>query len=44
MIAQEEAKKTDYDIYQEVFIDEVNSELLQSIEKSKGDVVVVLMR
>lgn len=43
-IAREEAKKSDSDIYQEVFIDEVNGELMQSVEKAKGDAVVVLMR
>ena len=43
-IAKEEAKKSDKDIYLEVFIDEVNAELMQSVEKSKGDVTVVLMR
>ena len=43
-IAKEEAKKSDKDLYLEVFIDEVNAELMQSVEKSKGDVTVVLMR
>ena len=44
MIAREEAKRSDYDIYEEVFIDEVNAQLLESVEKANGDVVVVLMR
>ena len=44
MIAREEAKKTDYDIYEEVFIDEVNACLMENVEKAKGDVVIVLMR
>jgi polyhydroxyalkanoate synthesis regulator protein len=43
-IAYEESKKTKSDIYDEVFIDEVNAELISSVEKSKSDVVVVLMR
>jgi len=36
--------KSQYDIYQEVFIDEVNAELMQSVERAKGDAIVVLMR
>ena len=31
-IAREEARKSDIDIYQEVFIDEINGELMQSVE------------
>lgn len=43
-IAREEAKKSDTDVYHEVFIDEINNELMQSVGKAKGDVVIVLMR
>ena len=44
LIAREEAKRSEYDIYEEVFIDEVNAQLLESVEKANGDIVVVLMR
>lgn len=32
------------DIYDEVFIDEINQELLNSVMRQQGEVVVVLMR
>ena len=43
-MAIQEAAKTEDDIYQEVFIDEVNQELLKNILKQEGEVIVVLMR
>ena len=43
-MAIQEATKTEDDIYQEVFIDEVNQELLKNILKQEGEVIVVLMR
>ena len=39
-----EAQKTEYDIYQEVFIDEVNQELLKNIQKCEGSIIVLLLR
>ena len=35
-VARREAQKTEYDIYDEVFIDEINQELLKSISKCEG--------
>jgi hypothetical protein len=42
--AKKESTKTQHDIYQEVFIDEINQELLNSTLKADGEVIVVLMR
>ena len=43
-VAKREAQKTEYDIYDEVFIDEINQELLKNISKCEGQLVVVLVR
>lgn len=43
-VAVREAEKSEDDIYQEVFIDEVNEELLKNVLKQEGEVIVVLMR
>lgn len=42
--AQKEAARTQHDIYQEVFIDEINQQLLNSVQKADGEVVIMLMR
>lgn len=42
--AKREASKTEDDIYEEVFIDEVNQEILNSVLKQEGEIIVVLMR
>ncbi len=42
--AAREALKTQHDIYQEVFMDEVNQELLNSVLKTEGETVVLLLR
>ena len=36
--------KTEDDIYDEVFIDEVNQELLKSVMGADGDIIVLLLR
>ena len=41
---ERESKKTDHDVYTEVFIDEVNQELLNSVQKAEGEVIVLLVR
>jgi len=38
------AEKTADDIYEEVFIDEVNQELLKNVLKQDGEIIVVLVR
>lgn len=43
-VAQREALKTENDVYEEVFIDEVNQEILKNVIKQDGEVIVVLMR
>ena len=43
-VAKREAQKTEYDIYDEVFIDEINQELLKNISKCEGQLIVVLVR
>ena len=43
-VAKREAQKTEYDLYQEVFIDEVNQELLKNVQKCEGEIVVLLVR
>jgi hypothetical protein len=42
--ARREALKTDHDIYSEVFIDEVNQQLLNGVLKTEGETVVLLLR
>ena len=42
--AKREAQKTENDIYEEVFIDEVNQEMLKNVMKQEGEIIVVLMR
>ena len=42
--AKRESVKTEHDIYQEVFIDEVNQQLLNGVLKTDGDTVVLLLR
>lgn len=42
--AKRESVKTEHDIYQEVFIDEVNQQLLNGVLKTEGDTVVLLLR
>ena len=42
--AKRESVKTQSDIYQEVFIDEINGQLLNSVLKTEGDTIVLLMR
>jgi hypothetical protein len=39
-----ESKKSEHDIYNEVFMDEVNQELLNSVLKTEGETVVLLLR
>ena len=43
-VAKREAQKSEYDLYQEVFIDEVNQELLKNVQKCEGEIVVLLVR
>ena len=43
-VTKREAQKTEYDLYNEVFIDEVNQELLKNIHKCEGEIVVLLVR
>ncbi len=43
-MAKREASKTEDDIYEEVFIDEVNQELLKNVQKQDGSIVIVLCR
>ena len=43
-MAKREALKTEDDVYEEVFIDEVNQEILKNVMKQDGEVIVVLMR
>ena len=43
-IAAAQSTKTENDIYEEVFIDEVNQELLKNVLKQDGEIIVVLMR
>ena len=43
-MAKREASKTEDDIYEEVFIDEVNQELLKNVQKQDGQIVIVLCR
>jgi len=42
--AKREASKTEDDIYEEVFMDEVNQEILKNVLKQDGEIIVVLMR
>ena len=39
-----ESKKTEHDVYTEVFMDEVNQELLNSVLKAEGETIVLLLR
>lgn len=39
-----ESKKTEHDVYTEVFMDEVNQELLNSVFKAEGETIVLLLR
>jgi hypothetical protein len=41
--AEKEASRTEADVYREVFIDEANTHLLTSVQKTEGTVVVVIM-
>ena len=43
-VAKREAAKTQDDIYEEVFIDEVNQELLKNVLKQDGEIIIVLLR
>lgn len=43
-VAERESHKSSHDVYTEVFIDEVNVELLNSVQKTEGELVVMLMR
>ena len=43
-VARREAQKSEDDIYEEVFIDEVNQEMLKNVLKQDGEIIVVLMR
>ena len=43
-VAKREAQKTEYDLYNEVFIDEVNQELLKNVQKCEGEIIVLLLR
>ena len=43
-VTKREAQKTEYDLYQEVFIDEVNQELLKNVQKCEGEIIVLLVR
>ena len=42
--AEKESAKTENDIYEEVFIDEVNQQLLSNVLKQEGEIIVVLLR
>lgn len=42
--AKRESQKSEKDIYNEVFIDEINQELLNSVMKTQGDTVVLLVK
>ena len=41
--AAKEAERTEEDVYREVFIDECNAHLLNSVEKAEGNVIIVLL-
>ena len=43
-VAKREAQKSEFDLYNEVFIDEVNTELLKNIQKCEGEIIVLLVR
>jgi hypothetical protein len=43
-VAEKEAKRTQSDIYNEVVLDEVNDQILKSVQKAKGEVIVLLLR
>ena len=43
-VVRRESAKSEEDIYQEVFIDEVNEELLRNVQKCEGEVIVLLAR
>jgi len=42
--AKVQAERSLDDIYQEVVMDEVNDELMKSIQKAEGEIIVVLLR
>ena len=42
--AEKESAKSENDIYEEVFIDEVNQQLLTKVLQQDGEIIVVLMR
>ena len=43
-VAKRESLRTEDDIYEEVFIDECNQEILKNVLKQDGEIIVVLMR
>ena len=43
-LADQKASRSVTDIYQEVVFDEINDELMKKVQKSEGDIVVLLMR
>ena len=43
-LAQKEVRRTPGDIYNEVIYDEINDELLKSLQKTEGEIVMVLIR
>ena len=42
--AKKQSQLTEDDVYEEVFIDEVNQELLKNVMTAEGDTVVLLVR
>ena len=42
--AKKEIKRNLEDIYTEVVIDEVNNELMRSVQKAEGEIIVLLLR
>ena len=43
-LASKESKRTPIDVYNEVVFDEVNDELMKSVQKASGDTIIMLIR
>jgi len=43
-LASKESKRTPVDVYNEVVFDEVNDELMKSVQKASGDTIIMLIR
>jgi len=43
-LASKESKRTPVDVYNEVVFDEVNDELMKSVQKASGETIVMLIR